>query len=150
MARAVLVLSTRWAIATACAEGRQGLGKRYSQVQHHSPGHVPICNRARKSKSGCAGAWEGLTPAPAPAQDSQGLATSHIPRESWGQGGARLWEAKLDPWEEPAQGDAGKEPATLGSSWRGRAWSLPLPGGSAAISPFGANTACGVPAYGKA
>lgn len=32
----------------------EGLGKEYSQVQHRSPGHITVCNRARRSVWGCA------------------------------------------------------------------------------------------------
>lgn len=84
-----------------------------SHLQQSEGKHVRLCQEP--------GHEQGLTPAPAPAQDRQGLVTSHIPRESWGQGGARLWEAELDPWEEPARGNAGNEPARLGGSWLGRA-----------------------------
>lgn len=74
--------------------------------------------------SGCAGSRGmsgGLTPTPAPAQDRQGLATISHPQGELGQEAAQFREAELDPWEEPAQDNAGNDPARLGGSWLGKA-----------------------------
>lgn len=57
-------------------------------MQHHGPRHIAICNRAGKASVRLC--WEpghsqGLTLAPAPAQNMQCLAASPSPRKSGGK-----------------------------------------------------------------
>lgn len=73
----------------------------HSHLQESKEKHIRLCREQ--------GHKRGRTPAQA------GLRSTPHPQESWGRGAAWLWEAELDPWEEPAD-NAGNQPAGLGHS----------------------------------